>query len=144
MQGDGDMVWCPPRHNGTLPSSTAHRPVVRVRTAVAAAPRDHPGGPVVEDPGLDAPATRPARWHACRHLWAGQPVDRDAPSAAGFRSHHPATIPIASAALAASAAAHLRIASGYPEAALEAFLAGFLVAKHDRWPARQRRMRPTR
>ncbi len=64
--------------------------------------------------------------------------------AAGFWSHHPATIPIASAALAASAAAHLRIASGYPEAALEAFLAGFLVAKHDRWPARQRRMRPTR
>lgn len=68
--------------------------------------------------------------------------------AAGFWSHHPATIPAATAALAAGAAAHLRIGSGYPEAALEAFLAGFLVAKQDRWPrpwpARQHRVRPGR
>jgi lysylphosphatidylglycerol synthetase-like protein (DUF2156 family) len=64
--------------------------------------------------------------------------------AAGFWSRHPATLPIASVALAASAAWHLRLGSGLAEAALEAFLAGFLLARHDQWPGRQRRVQPDR
>ncbi len=64
--------------------------------------------------------------------------------AAGFWWRHPATIPIASATLAAGAAWHLRLGSGFAEAALEAFLAGFLLAKQDRWLGRQRRMQPGR
>lgn len=56
--------------------------------------------------------------------------------AAGFWWRHPATIPVGSAALAAGAAWHLRVGTGFAEAALEAFLAGFLLAKHDRWRGR--------
>lgn len=64
--------------------------------------------------------------------------------AGGFWWRHPATIPIASAALAAGAAWHLRLGSGFAEAALEAFLAGFLLARQDRWARRQRRVQPGR
>jgi hypothetical protein len=64
--------------------------------------------------------------------------------ATGFWSSHPAAIPIASSALAAGAAWHLRLGSGFTEAALEAFLAGFLLAKRGEWSGRQRPGRPDR
>jgi hypothetical protein len=64
--------------------------------------------------------------------------------AAGFWWCHPAAIPIASTALAVSAAVHLRVGSGLAAAVVEAFLAGLLLAQRDRWPRRQRRVRPGR
>lgn len=64
--------------------------------------------------------------------------------ATGFWSRHPAAGPIAGSALGASAAWHLRLGNGFAEAALEAFLAGFLLAKHDHWPRRRRPVQPGR
>jgi hypothetical protein len=64
--------------------------------------------------------------------------------AAGFWWRHQAAIPIASTALAVSATVHLRVGSGPAAAVVEAFLAGLLLAQRDRWPRRQRRVRPGR